>query len=177
MLKVEGLEISSNTARDLGAVIGEAASQTVFELLAILWALQRWRRFFRGRERVPRLRADSAGALGAVAHLASRVPAMNFLAAEISLFLETHDLLDPVGSHVPGALNKVADYASRLAAPLCNQVEVPSALRGVRVPLKRDDVSFWLPGPGRRPDLWGRSHDLSGSGVPHEEAASSSGFQ
>ena len=85
------------------------------------------------------------GALGAVAHLASRVPALNFLAAEISLSLEVHDLLDPVGSHVPGALNKVADYAPRLAAPPDNQVEVPSALRDVRVPLKRGDVAFWLP--------------------------------
>jgi len=177
MLKCAALEISADTARELGASLGDAASQTIFELLAILWALQLWRRFFQDRSRVPKIRADSAGALGAVANLASRIPALNFLAAEISLRLERYDFLEIRGAHIPGSINKITDYASRLAAPEENRAPRPAALEGVHLTLRRKEVIFVLPGPGRRPELWGRTQEQEGESpaVPRVESFSESG--
>ena len=54
------------------------------------------------------------GTLGVVKKQASPVAAMNFLGAELSLFLETEDMADPVGSHLLGKLSLCADYLSRL---------------------------------------------------------------
>ena len=60
-------------------------------------------------------------------------------------------------SHIPGAINKITDYASRLAAPKGNQASRPRTLDGVRLTVETRNVEFALPGPGRRPELWGRS--------------------
>ena len=73
--------------------------------------------------------------------------------------LERHDFLEVQGDHIPGAINKITDYASRLAAPKENQAPRPGTLDGVRLSVETRDVEFALPGPGRRPELWGRSQE------------------
>ncbi|MCH2636730.1 MAG: hypothetical protein MKZ67_12535, partial [Acidimicrobiales bacterium] len=109
---------------------------------AILCALLLWERFFNSRQRVPLLRSDSVGALGTTSRLSSRIPALNFLAAEISLQLELGGVADPEGAHVPGPINKIADYPSRLAPPVENQSPRPDALGGLRTILDERDLKL-----------------------------------
>ena len=106
------------------------------------------------------MKADSAAALGAAHKLASPTPTMNFLGAELSLFLEREDLADPSGEHLPGKLNKCADYLSRVMTS--DVPPMPSSLIGVKVRrlTKRRKFALTGFGPGPRPDLWGRQASL-----------------
>ena len=64
------------------------------------------------------MKSDSCAALGAHRKLSSPVPALNHLGDETSLMLESLGMADPEATHLPGKLNDVADYLSRLSAPV-----------------------------------------------------------
>ena len=116
--------------------------------------LRFWSRFFARRERIPLMKSDSCAALGAHRKLSSPVPALNHLGAETSLMLESLDMADPEASHLPGKLNDVADYLSRLSAP--EVPPKPMELGGlkVRILAGEDVLRFVLPTATERPDLW-----------------------
>ena len=112
------------------------------------------------------MKSDSMAALGVATKLSSPTPAMNFLGAELSLFLETEGMADPEGSHLPGKLNLCADYLSRLAPECPNKEKRPEELGSLQPTTLTKDFSFWLPGPGRRPELWGKRREEEDSDEP-----------
>ena len=111
---------------------------------------------FRSRLRKPVLRAASLAALGAAKKLSSPTPGLNHMGAEMSILLEVWDVDEPVGHHLPGKLNDLADFLSRLAAP-ARQPE-PLGFEGLKV---REVVrrslggrGHVLPTPAQEPTLW-----------------------
>ena len=84
--------------------------------------------------------------------LASPVPALNHLGAEISILLETSDIGDPIGAHLPGKLNGCADFLSRCKGRAESE-GTPEALKGAKI---RSIVGrkFLLPTAAQRPKLW-----------------------
>ena len=64
------------------------------------------------------MKSEPCAALGVHRKLSSPVPALNHLAAETSLLVESLDMADPEATHLPGKLNDLADYLSRLSAPV-----------------------------------------------------------
>ena len=139
---------------ELHIKIGDPAGQGVVEMLAIYAGLKLWTRFFRGRTRIPSFLADSLSALGVARKFSSPVPALNHLGSELSLHLEIHDVVDPKLAHVPGKMNDLADFFSRLAAP-----ETPAMPAGL-VGVKHREVEgnrgrgYLLPTAAQRPELW-----------------------
>ena len=95
-------------------------------------------------------------ALGAGRKLSSAAPALNWLAAELASRLECLGSADCEGSHLPGKLNDLADFYSRLNAP--NRPAEPPGVQGlklrtvVRAPGK--GRGFVLPSAGLGPSLW-----------------------
>ena len=105
------------------------------------------------------MKSDSCAALGAHRKLSSPVPALNHLGAETSLMLESLDMADPEATHLPGKLNDLADYLSRLSAPV-----VPPKAKGLgdlkmRTLAEKDVLRFVLPTAAERPDLWAARPD------------------
>ena len=137
--------LTEDDAADVGSALGDPAGQAIWEFLAIVVAIFRWGRFFARRIRVPLLKSDSMSALGAARKLASPAPALNWLAAELSIRLECLDAPDCEGSHLPGKLNDLADYYSRLQAP--NWPAEPAAAKGlkVRTVVRANGRGFVLP--------------------------------
>ena len=131
-------------------------------------ALAVYIRFFRLRQRVPRVRGDSSAGQGSAQRLSSPSPAMNFLGAEIALMLEREDCAELVVSHVPGKLNQCADYLSRLMMPLKDQPARPGSLGESKIKevLRRRPFALAGKGPGHRPDLWGRTQGVTSAGFP-----------
>ena len=103
---------------------------------------------------------------------------MNFIAAESSLLLEKKDIAEVEGSHVPGKTNINVDYLSRPPVKL----PPPPALAEVNIKRIKILPDFQLPGPGSRPDLWGREQPEAPQGRPqstalHRSTLSSSSWQ
>ena len=121
--------------------LGEADSQTTWELLAIVVALRAWspRLHHAG---VFRLRSDSMAALAAMFRNASPAGPLNKLLLMVSL----HNV-DLAGGlqwleHVPGVANVLPDHLSRMAAP--QGEPLPPELAPVeRVDVARDQ-QVWL---------------------------------
>ncbi|CAK0898756.1 unnamed protein product [Prorocentrum cordatum] len=144
--------------RLLGIAIGECTSQAVAELLAVVVAVKAWGRYFKTSTTLLELRSDSTAALGVANKLASPNKVLNFLAAELALFLETHCLPDLVAQHVAGSRNVVADWLSRLQAPQGQQGENSAdaiAHAKLRKVVDRDSGYYTLPDPIKFTDLWG----------------------
>ena len=113
-------------------------------------------RFFKVRQRVTVVKADSAAALGAAMKLDSPRPSMNFAGAELPLPLEREDIAELEGEHLPGKFNVCSDFLSRVMME--NLPPKPPALAVVKVQEISKRIPFILEGsgPGRRPGLWGR---------------------
>jgi hypothetical protein len=139
----------------LGIKIGEPNGQSVVEMLAVYVALKRWMKYFGARRRVPLIKSDSSAALGVARKYASPTPVLNHLGAEISLLLETEDAVDPISDHLPGKMNGLADFYSRLHAP--SPEPEPAGLRGVKVRslvVGTEGRGFVLPTAAQHPELW-----------------------
>ena len=97
------------------------------------------------------IRSDSTVALSVLDKEASSSPALNSLAAEISLLLESYKIGQVTLQHIPGKLNKLADFLSR---PKCRG-DWPTELAEVKTAkpkrLGQDDFRLGTPG----------SHDAS----------------
>ena len=124
-------------------------------MLAVYVALKRWMKYFGARRRVPLIKSDSSAALGVARKYASPTPVLNHLGAEISLLLETEDAVDPISDHLPGKMNGLADFYSRLHAP--SPEPEPAGLRGVKVRslvVGTEGRGFVLPTAAQHPELW-----------------------
>ena len=103
--------VTEKEAKILGVEYGEASGQSALETLAIVTAIQGRGVKFK-REPVV-IRSDSAVALAILKKLASPTKVLNYLASELSLMLEELQVPRLVLQHVPGQLNKEADWLSR----------------------------------------------------------------
>ena len=147
-------------ARDeatLGITIGESSAQGAVEALAIVAAVRLWGKKLCGEGLPVEIRSDSSVALAMARKLASASPAINFLGAALALALEQHHVGGVQAVHVPGALNKTADWLSRLAMPGGPPGERPAVLAGAkeRQAPERDQAFYGLPAPGPCARLWG----------------------
>jgi hypothetical protein len=99
----------------------------VLEGLAILRAVQLWAPKLQGKVLV--IRSDSAVALAMSSKLASPNRILNYLAAELALALEKAEVPKLIPQHIPGSLNKEADWLSRLH----QRGEVPQVLKTIKI--------------------------------------------
>ena len=144
-------KITQVEANMLGVPYGESDSQSAMEAYALLRAMQKWgsklkkRGFF--------IKSDSMVALAVTRKLASSTPALNFVGAEMSILLSKLNCGKLQLIHVPGQLNKEADWLSRME----EGKEMPPLLRGIKIEeFKLEDKNvFHLPDPGSNPELWG----------------------
>ena len=171
-------ETEERVAVEVSVTLGSHASRTPMELLGFLIVLRVYVSFFRRRQWISVVKVDSAAALRSPLKLSSPRPSMNFIAAELVLLLETEDIVEVEGSHVPGKLNVNADYLSR--PPL--KLPPPPALAEVNIKRIKVLALFLLPGPGQRPDLWGRERPVAPQDRPespalHRDTLSSSSWQ
>ena len=90
---------------------------------------------------------------------ASSLPTLNFLGAEVALLLEQAQVEGLGTTHVPGVLNELADWLSRVHAPGPHVWVLPEVLHHakLRVPTPRGDNFYKFPVPGKNPSLWGTS--------------------
>ena len=148
---IEALEalISKEEAELLSVEFGEASSQAVMETYAILRAIDKWGKDLSGRGVL--IRADSTVALAMMQRLSSTNKVLNFLAAEITLRLEIHEVQRLVCHHLKGAWNVEADWLSRLSER--GDKPKPAGLDGValrRVSPWTAPEKFLLPPPGQK---------------------------
>ena len=147
--------IDKHDAELLGFQCGSHKSQAYLEALAIFVALKLWGPVLLGIPLCLAVRSDSTVALSLLQKSSSSSPALNTLAAELSLLLEHLKVGDVALSHVPGKLNTLADWLSRPQT----RGEAPKELAEVKIkrPAKLREADFLL---GTR-----SSHDASPAGV------------
>jgi len=137
------LDWSPDDLAFLKAKIGDPAWQAEWELFAILIAVDAWLPHLRGQAAFL-LQADATAALFSAARLAGRTPAMNAIAVEIAIRMESAEVtLSP--EHLRGALNFECDALSRLA-------------QGAAVPERLQNVPRTLPKPRRQQFFWAACH-------------------
>ena len=61
---------------------------------------------------------------------------------------------EPEASHLPGKLNDLSDYLSRLSAPVVPPKPTGLGDLKVRTLAEKDVLRFVLPSAAERPDLW-----------------------
>ena len=114
----------------LSIEIGNPAFMTEVELLAVLISLRVWGSTYLFNQRAAFiLQMDSESALRVTAKLASPVPTVNAIAAEVALALEEFNLEELQGRHFRNVLNIEADALSRLT----EGKKVPGALKGIKM--------------------------------------------
>ena len=133
------LEWSSDDLLMFQASIGDPAWQAEWELYAILLAVDTWLVQLRG-EAACLFQADATAALFSAARMAGRTPAMNAVAAEIALRLESAHV-HMATEHYEGVLNFHCDALSRLS----QGAEIPAVLAAVErcSPKPRSAQFFW----------------------------------
>ena len=116
---VEAFEVawSPDDTTNLGLVIGDSASQALAEFLTVFLAVVVWRTKLTQEGFAFQVRSDSTAALSATDKLAGKSVVTNFVAAELALRLEVMGVREVEVFHVPGVLNKTADWLSRRAEP------------------------------------------------------------
>lgn len=136
--------------------IGDCNSQAIVETLAILMGFKVFASRFKSHHVNVPVRSDSVVALSVTDKLSSSNPVLNFLGAELAMELELTNVGTVEGTHIPGSMNVVADYLSRLAAPDGPPGERPPILEHVKERLmpKRTEDLFYLPVPGRHLERW-----------------------
>ena len=133
------LDWSPDDLAFLKAKVGDPAWQAEWELFAVLIAIDTWLPHLRGQAAFL-LQADATAALFAAARMAGRTAAMNAIAVEIAIRLESAQvILSP--EHFRGTLNFECDALSRLA----QGAKVPERLLGVEraLPKLRQRSFFW----------------------------------
>ena len=140
--------------------LGPHSPQTPMELLGFLIGLRVYCAFFRRRQRVPVVRGDLAAALGC------------------ALLLKKGDVGEVQGSHIPGKINVHVEYLPRPPFKL----PPPEAPREVNIKQIKALQPFLLPGPGSRPDFWGRERPQAEQNRPespalHRDTSSSSSWE
>ena len=120
--------------------------QSYLETLAVWLALRTWKDLLKNIKVALGFRTDSTVALAIMDKSASSSAALNRLAAELALLLEELHINDLRLQHVPGKLNKLADYLSR---PKTRSAERPDLLKEVkhRTPPKIRAEDFILQWP------------------------------
>ena len=137
------LDWSPDDLAFLKAEIGDPAWQAEWELFSILIAVDTWLPHLRGQSTFL-LQADATAALFSAARLAGRTPAMNAIAVEIAILLESAEVsLSP--EHLRGALNFECDAVSRLA-------------QGAAIPARLQEVQRSSPKPRQQPFFWAACH-------------------
>ena len=99
-------------AEMLDVTWGEAESQSTVEAFAIFRALLKWQTTL--KKRTVLVKSDSSVALHMLKKLASPSASLNFVAAEISLILESVKIPKLILHHIPGSLNVETDWLSRM---------------------------------------------------------------
>eukprot|EP00435_Cladocopium_sp_Y103_P057196 s804_g19.t1 len=105
----------------------DASGQAVVEGLAILRALQVWATKIQGGPVV--IRSDSSVALAMTKKLSSPTKSLNYVASEIAVLLEKIQVTKLLPQHIPGSLNKEADWLSRIG----DRGEMPASLQGIKL--------------------------------------------
>ena len=137
------------------ALLGSHKSQAYLEALALFLAVKEWGTLFSGIDMGVAVRSDSTVALAVADKESSSSPALNALAAELSLLLESHKVGQLGLLHIPGKMNKLADYLSRPRS----RGDPPAELQEIRSTkprkLKAEDFTLGLLG----------SHDATAAGA------------
>ena len=123
--------------------VGDPAGQTIWEALALLCAVRAWAKFLKGQRVQLMVKGDNVGALTLATKMASSIPALNGIGAELALTMEIYDLAETLTAHIPGRLNTRADTLSRIGTP-GGPAELPSEFRKIKerkLPA-RDDKFF-----------------------------------
>eukprot|EP00435_Cladocopium_sp_Y103_P023448 s5122_g5.t1 len=141
----------------MGVPFREAASQSALEAWTILIAIRFWKAKIRGDKLL--IKSDSIVALAIMKKLSSGSPTLNWVGAELSIELEALQVSEVVAHHLPGQLNKAADWLSRPDT----RGAMPEGLVGVtvRVPNEAWALESSLPAAGVEPSLWGRDPSVS----------------
>ena len=122
------ITLKEEDAQWLGVPWGEAASQGALEAWAVLLAIRFWKVRLMS---IPLLiKSDSTVALAMAAKLSSASPVINWIGAELAMRLEVLNIPKLVGHHIPGYLNKEADWLSR---PHDRPSEIPHKLKGLKI--------------------------------------------
>ena len=152
------VETYEAAAAKLGVEWNKPSSQSTMEALAILRGLQKWGPRMRPGKIV--IRSDSSVALAMTRKLSSPTASLNYLAAEIALVLEEIRCPGLTLQHIPGTLNKEADWLSRIH----DRGEMPATLNGVkqRRTVAWDERVMKCTPPGASDSAWA-------SGVPQPE--------
>ena len=128
----------------LGFQLMSHKSQAYLEAFAIFLALKTWATVLAAIPVNLGIRSDSTVALAIVEKASASTPALNSLAGEITLLLEGLKVSE---GHLPGKLNKVADYLSRPQT----RGELPKELADIKYrnprKLSLKDFSLPLSGP------------------------------
>ena len=142
--------VKEDTAAKLGVEWDKPSSQSAMEALAILRGLQKWGPRMRPGKIV--IRSDSAVALAMTRKFSSPTTALNYLAAEIALTLEAIQCPGLTLQHIPGTLNKEADWLSRVHS----RGEMPATLDGIkqRRTAAWDDRAMHCTPPGAADSAW-----------------------
>ena len=150
--------VKEEAAAKLGVEWNKPSSQSTMEALAILRGLQKWGPRMRPGKIV--IRSDSSVALAMARKLSSPTASLNYLAAEIALVLEEIRCPGLTLQHIPGTLNKEADWLSRVH----DRGEMPATLNGVkqRRTVAWDERVMRCTPPGAPDSAWA-------SGVPQQD--------
>ena len=105
--------VDQHDAQLLGFELGSHRSQSYLETLAVYLAISWWCRHLANIPLGLALRSDSMVALAVLDKARSASPALNWLAAEITLKLEQIKIGVVELKHVPGKMNVIADWLSR----------------------------------------------------------------
>lgn len=105
--------VTEMDAKALDFELGSSSSQGVVEALAIIMALQHWGNKLAGMNVQITIQSDSVTALATTLKKSGASAAQDFCGAVLGVLLERYRVEDTRLQHIPGAVNKVADYLSR----------------------------------------------------------------
>ena len=123
----------------------------------MLVALKHWAKELSSCHVELQVQSDSIVALATMHKMASSNPTLNFLGAEVAIQCEKIGIEGLKCSHIPGALNVVADDYLRRPDKMAKEELKPQELKGI--PVHKDDVLrgeefYLLQPPQLAPDLW-----------------------
>jgi len=103
--------------KTFGHKIGDAAGQQTWEALSQLVALREWKSYWMELQIQLGVRSDSIGTLTLLRTLKATGSGPNLIAREIALEFGDASFRPSFYAHLPGIVNKAADYLSRIHQP------------------------------------------------------------